>query len=75
MPTASVSRRANVLPWRAELREMVGEAEGEGQESRDKHLTDLEEHQETNLMTLPPRNNTSMTRNIHQLLLFNDDQQ
>lgn len=59
MSTASVSRRANVLPWRAELREMVGEAEGKGQESRDKHLTDLEEHQETHPVTLPPRNNTN----------------
>lgn len=46
VPTASVSRRANVLHRRAKVREVVGQAEGGRQEARDKHLTDLDKHQD-----------------------------
>lgn len=51
VPTASVSWRANVLHRRAEVREVVGQTEGGWQESGDKHLTDLEKHQQSNDLT------------------------
>lgn len=41
VPTASVSRRADVLRRGADVREVVGQAEGGRQEAGDKHLTDL----------------------------------
>lgn len=41
--TASVSRGANILQWRVQVSEVVGQAEGRRQESRNKHLTDLRE--------------------------------
>lgn len=56
VPIASVSRRANILDRRAEVREVVGQAEGGWQEAGDKHLTDLEEHQDRNLMFLSHMN-------------------
>ncbi len=46
VPTASVSRCANVLHRRAEVREVVGQAEGGRQEAGDKHLTDLDDRPE-----------------------------
>ena len=42
VPAASVCRRANVLQWRVEMREVVGQVEGGRQEPGDKHLTDLD---------------------------------
>lgn len=47
MSTASVSRRADVLRWRAEVREVVGHAEARRQQAGDKHLTHLERQAET----------------------------